>query len=385
VAPPTFTSSLAAAAKPFVLSRLLVCTAAWLGVIAWGLDVPEASVSWRPFTSSLIPLASLLRYDAQWYLTIARDGYAGVIAGPYFDMRPNFMPLFPMLVRGAGVSGLPLTWAGVIIANASSLVGLAALHQVVARRFDTALATRAVTVMSWFPSSLVLSSAYSEGPLMAATMGAWLAIERRRAWIAALLAACAAVTRPLGALVLIPLLLSTWREPLPPSRRLIRGVALTVPTGVALAGYLAFARHTWGDALMLTQTQAAYRGATSWPWLSFVRWWQEGPALHGYANSTIDAAVAVGALLGVIWLLRRGWWEAACFAAIGALVPLTSGLISYSRMVLAVPVLAVPLAWAVSPRDPVRRPPVMAWLWWMVSAVVLAWFSARFATWRWVA
>ena len=259
-----------------------------------------------------------------------------------------------------------------------------------ARRSDARIATTAVWVVAFFPSSLFLSSIYSEGPLMAFTMGAWLAATNRRHALAGVLAVGASLTRPLGAIVLLPLLLVAWRQ-----RRSLRdavhtAAVLTLPSCAGLLGYLWWAHRTWGDALMLTRTQAIYRGAAGWPWVAFARWWEEGPALHGYANSTIDAAIAAGALLAILWLARRGWFAEAAFAAAVVIVPLTSGLIAFSRMVLAAPVLAAAVSAVSAPAPAAQAAPsagrrAIAWLWWAASLVLLAWFSARFATWRWVA
>ncbi len=359
-APPTVASSLRTVLLAFGLSRLVVVACGWLALSTWGIDAAEADRSWRPFSSAWPLIEMALRYDAQWYLTIARDGYAGLIDGPYSDMRPNFMPLFPLMMRALAATGIPLVAAGLTLANAGAVIGLACLHQLVAREGGTRLATRVVWIVALFPSSLFLSSIYREGPLMAWTMGAWLAASRGRTVLAGALALGATLTSALGALVLLPLTIVCWRRdvstsgPPPevaggcdarhrsaPLSSRFRSVALIVtPSLLGLAGYLWWAEQTWGDALMLVRTQWVYRDATSWPWMAFVNWWQLGPALHGYANSSIDAALAIGSLLAIWWLWRRTPAEYAVFAAAAVLAPLSSGLIAFSRMLLAAPVLA---------------------------------------------
>ena len=380
-AAPTVSSSVAISLLAFTLSRVFILACAWAGLSVWGVDAVEAAASWRPFgsTSTLIDVA--LRYDAQWYLTIARDGYGGTLAGPYFDMRPNFMPLLPLLVRAVGSLGLELVTAGLVIANLCSVVGLACFHQVVARQSSARSATVSLWVVALFPTSFFLSSVYSEGPLLAFTMGAWLAALAKRPALAGVLALGATLTRPLGGIVLIPLAIVAWQQ-----RSTIRSaasalVAASVPSILGLGGYLWWAQRTWGDALMITRTQAAYRSETAWPWAAFLRWWAEGPALHGYANSTIDAALAVGAIVAVGALLWQRWLAGAAFGAAAVLVPLSSGLIAFSRMLLAAPVLAATVAAAPLANWRTAR----FWLWWLPSLALLAWFSARFATWRWVA
>ena len=336
--------------------------------------------------------------------------YGGAIDASYFDMRPNFMPLFPMMIRALAMTGVPLVAAGLLLANAASVIGLACLHQVLAGHTGERIATRAVWVVAFFPSSLFLSSVYSEGPLMAFTMGAWLAATNRRPAAAGILALGASLTRPLGVIVLVPLAVIAWRRCATTGERWRQAVAaMLVPSLLGLLAYLWWAGQTWGDALALTRTQAVYRGATTWPWMAFARWWHEGPAVHGYANSSIDAALALGALAATWRLARRHAAEFALFAAMAVLVPLSSSLISFSRMLLAAPMLALPIAAfglagcadATSPASPMpdrdgvvprrpdatasRRPSLLLLAWMTGSLLGLAWCSARFATWRWVA
>ena len=159
---------------------------------------------------------------------------------------------------------------------------------------------------------------------------------------------------------------------------------------------------------MLVSTQQVYRGTSSWPWMSLVTWWQQGPALHGYANSSIDALLAVGSLVATGWLFRRHPPEYWLFALAAVLVPLSSGLVSFSRMLLAAPVLAIPVAASLpgvrtdTPTTGLTsedhrnatghrlesrrvRPSWLLLGWLATSLLGLAWFSARFATWQWVA
>ena len=82
-------------------------------------------------------------WDAGWYESIARHGYAG--AG-HLSLR--FFPLVPLLARAVSyVPGIGFGTALVVVANVSAFVGVALLA-VVARREtgDDALGRRA----AWF-------------------------------------------------------------------------------------------------------------------------------------------------------------------------------------------------------------------------------------------
>ena len=153
--------------------------------------------------------------------------------------------------------------------------------------------------------------------------------------------------------------------------------AILVPPALATLGYLAFAHVTFGDALATVVTQTDSRGPTTWPWLAFLRFWEEGPSWHGWANSILDATVAAGALATLPFVWSRLGIAEAVFAAAVVVFPLGSGLISFSRLVLpAFPVFVV-LAMALS------RWPYRAWL--VGSLALQVWLFWMYIGWRWVA
>ena len=257
-----------------------------------------------------------------------------------------------------------------------------------ARQSEIRVATVAVWVVALFPSSLFLSSVYSEGPLMAFTMGAWLASTIRRPGLAGALALGATLTRPLGVIVLIPLLVAgaggitgrRGRRPCAP------GPSWSPPSAAGLLGYLWWAQRTWGDALMLTQ----YAGGV--PRRDVAGPGRRLPAggPRGLPCTATRTRRSTPCSRPAPWrpscaLARRGWLAGAAFGAAAVLVPLSSGLTSFSRMVLAAPVLALPLATSFATRLSFRWRRAWFLLWWLTSLGTLAWFSARFATWRWVA
>ena len=105
-----------------------------------------------------------------------------------------------------------------------------------------------------------------------------------------LIGGLAALTRPFGVLLLLPLVWEWWRwrgaADQPEVRRLrtVSGLwTLLVPA--AIAGYLFFSRAVFGDPLALLHRQERWRGGLSGPW----RAWTRAPSPHGRVHGVSRA------------------------------------------------------------------------------------------------
>jgi len=151
----------------------------------------------------------LLGWDAGWYQSIAGHGYGG--AG-HSSLR--FFPLFPVLARALSVlPGISVGAAVVIVANVSALLGTAVL--VGLARFeigDEALARRAGWLISLAPAAFTFVMGYAEGTLLLLAAGTLFALRSRHWATAALLGLAAGLTRPLGALLVVPAAVEAWRD-----------------------------------------------------------------------------------------------------------------------------------------------------------------------------
>jgi hypothetical protein len=145
----------------------------------------------------------------------------------------------------------------------------------------------------------------------------------------------------------------------------------------ALGAWMSYLALALGNPLKFVDVQHLSRSETTWPWLAFQPWiWYA--EWFGYGNSTTDAAFAVLALgLSLVVCFR---WNAAygLYALLAVLVPLTTGLVSFSRLMLA----AFPCFVAVAVLTE-RRAVRIAWF--ALSIVLLAVLTARYSTGRWVA
>jgi hypothetical protein len=284
----------------------------------------------------------LLGWDAGWYESIARHGYAG--AG-HASLR--FFPLVPLLTRAlASVPGIDVGPALVVVANLSALVGVALLAVLVRRETgDTALARRAAWLVCLVPPAFTLVMGYAEGTLLALTVGTMLALRARAWWWAAALGLAAGATRPIGMLLVVPAALEALRgaRDAPRARWVARGAAVAGPVA-GLAGFLGWVGWRYGDvwAPLRVQQQGAHRGSMADP----VRTLAHDASLlaHGHhLGSALHLPWALLALSLLIVSLRRWPIAYGAFAAAVLVVALTaSNLDGFERYALS----AFPLALA---------------------------------------
>lgn len=167
-------------------------------------------------------------WDSEFYLSIALQGYddpqVRVVppqpsAVPPFN-RPlslnyAFFPGYPYLMRWVSVplKGLGLTplatatLSGVLISALGTLGGMIALYDLTQRIAGKLAGDRAVFYLLSFPTSFFLTQVYTEGLFIGLSFGCLAFLQRKQWLIAGLLATLATLTRPVGVLLTLPLVL----------------------------------------------------------------------------------------------------------------------------------------------------------------------------------
>ena len=290
------------------------------------------------------PLEIWARWDSEWFLLIADEGYqVGEIIRRFgVDYEPSaaagFLPLYPVLIRALQPLVGPLP-AGLLISNGCLFVSLLLLYRLVRRevggdRGEVAAAAACVALLV-FPSSLFLSAVYSESLFLALSLGAFSCARDRRFAAAGALGGLAALTRVFGILLVIPIIWEWWtHRNEPDSDERGWGVLWAALPPAALGGYLLFCHAVFGDALALFHRQERWRGALSGPWNAFVRWWEAGPVAHGSHGSTIELVVALACIGMLAFMVRRLRGSYVLYAATGVALALGSTLWSFSRIAL---------------------------------------------------
>ncbi len=390
------------------LSRVLVWAAGVVAVLVFGLSGREGDFDPAGVTSPFGATGDLLaapfaRWDSVWYLAIAGGGYGD-------GAREAFFPLYPLVVKIAGVPLRSPLIAGALASTALLAVALGLLHRLVALDFERRVARNAVLVTALFPMSFFFSAVYSESLFLALSIGAVYAARRERWALAGLLGALAASTRSAGVLLLVPLaILYLWDggRVVGRARRPLRADALwlgLVPLG--LVAYCAYLALSGGDALTPFHAQEVwfrtFAGPFAGAWDGVVAGVQGARQLLSGARDPVFFREAGGDPFVVahhnIELLC--WLVLTVAAAVGALRRLPA---AYGAYLLAA--LALPLSYPVGPQPLMSLPrfvsvlfPLAIWLaLWMTGrawrerivlgtfAGGLAVYTAIFATWHFVA
>lgn len=308
----------------------------------------------------------LARWDSNWFLKIAAEGYSWPSA------TPAFFPLYPLLTGGLGrLLGGHYLAAGIAVAVSAGAVAFALLHRLAREQLGNAAATRSVLFLALTPMSLFLGAVYSESLFLALAVCCFLLAEHGRLGAAAGVAGLALLTRPQGIALLAALAVLAWQ-------RAGRARALAA-VGIASALFLAYPLLLWAwierplaflDAERLWErhlsplgplgglTEAIGRGelvelgfAAAAVFLTVIAWRRLGPAYGVYAGGVIALAMSFPSerLGGLYSFPRLSLVAFPCFMALGAVTGRRSA------------------------------PPLL-----LASGALLAVYVVRWALWRWV-
>jgi hypothetical protein len=294
-----------------------------------------------------------LRADALWYLRVATFGY-GPTTGPGVGSYA-FLPLFPRAVRMLRpLFGGNEVYAALFVTNAACVLGLVLLYRFVSDLIDDDTARVAVVGLGLLPTAFFLVAPYGEPVLLASGAGALLAAQRGRYGLAALAAALAALSRPFGVLLVLPLAGMAWgrehRAWIAPA-----GSAMGVLIWVALVGT------STNDPLGALHVQAMWQRTFTAPWTTVAHaipaWWSYRATEYGpyFLLDILAVAFALALAGATVVILRRRKVPAPVaagllgYGALAILAPLSTPfpgrpLLSFPRFVLALFPLFVGLA-----------------------------------------
>jgi hypothetical protein len=380
-------------------ARIGLSLLALLAVMMIPAIAPAGTANWydSPGGPELTPIVDAVggawtRWDGQWYLKIATEGYRAD------DGSAAFYPLYPWTVTIMGwLAGERFIWAGIVVSTVFFLLALVLLHRLVRLDFHHEDAGRTVFYIAAFPMAFFFWAVYSESLFLLLSVAALLAMRTQRFWWAALAVSLAIWTRSTGLLLLLPMAWELWRayrppvptdpRAIPPSRpRRYTAASLAVPFAALLA-FMGWAAFVFGDALAPLTAQQGWNRRFSWPWQTIADAWgaAAGTPLQFQPENqswTYLASLLVALVLGAIairWL--RGSYTIYLWA--GLLFPLFSGtrinpLLSYPRF-LAV-LFPIFIVLALMGRNRYMHQ-IITW----ASLLLLALYTIRFVNWYWVA
>jgi hypothetical protein len=288
-------------------------------------------------------LSTLGAWDGHWYRIVARDGYL-LVPGRQSD--PAFFPLYPVLLRCMHGLGIPYEVAGPLVSNLALIAALVVFEALTRRLFGRTLARRATIYVAIFPLGYVFSMTYPESVVLALIVGAALAATSGRWWPAGLCAAAAALARPEGVFVALPLAALAWRQRSslgPAGRGAAAGAVLAGP--FALASYPLYLSSVLHDPLAWQRAERAW-GRRFRP-LGFVSAIEHLPRTLSQDVWLVRDVVALVVYLGLLWLAHRAGTPRSWLVAgvVIVVLPAFSGAFdSIGRFGLLVP----PLFWGLA-------------------------------------
>jgi Mannosyltransferase (PIG-V) len=423
--------------KALWVSRVLVLISGIATVLAFGYGPLRHVFNPLGITRGLGTIGDLLaapvaRWDSAWYLVIAHYGYRPDL-GAFTSSRTAFFPLYPMGIRGVSDLGVPPVLAGVLLSICAFTAALYGIHRLttlelaaLARKGPVSplsadsgarVARLAVQVTAFAPMAFYFSAVYSESLYLALSVGVfWCARQGRWAW-AGMLGMLAGATRSAGLMLIVPVLIlylygpredrvvdlvRGWR-PRYKMRRDVLWLAL-LPAGVVV--YMSYLALRGGNAFEPFHAQEVWSRHFAGPYLGV--WDGAKAALDGLRQllSFQRQHVFFGAGTGSPFVSASH--NLMLFAFLIAGVAMTIGVLrrlplAYGAYVLAA--LALPLSYPVASQPLMSLPrfllvlfPLSMWLaMWLaehrraqrptliISAGLMVFFLAQFATWHWVA
>lgn len=308
------------------------------------------------------------RWDGCWYAKIATYGYEA-------DGSTAFFPFYPILMRAASLVTGDVVTAGLAISTVATVAALWGLHKLVSLDFPEVVAARAMLLLAVFPAALFLLAPFTESLFLA--LSVWcLYAARRGAWpAAAAIGALAALTRPVGVFLVLPLAWLAYRALR--ARGLPGATASVLAAAAPAAGAAAYALYSeMGVGRSLFDAARIWGSATfrpPWEVLGRSLEWTLG---RGDPLQALNLTLLIAALVLFAVGIRRLPVEQALYAlphlALLTVRVLPTPLTSTSRYLLIVFPLFVLLALVLGDRR-------ARWSWAILSLLLLGLLAHAFA------
>jgi hypothetical protein len=365
----------------FVATRATVLLVGYFAVVTIG---PVAGS--ERFRVSEDPVGNLLaRWDTQWYLSIAQQGYQWN-GDPRIEQNVVFFPAFPAAMRIVGpFVGRDWLLAGLLLALAAFFLALLYLFRLARQMMSADRARHAVWLVATYPFAVYYSAAYTEGFYLLGAVATFFHLGRAEWWRAAGWGCFLALCRPNGFFIALPAAIvvaqHAWKE-----RRLTwAAVAACVAPGIGVLAYSLYLYALFADGLVWMKGQQAWGRV-------FVG---VGPSLYAlffdrfnviraegftYYTSTnpydfIYTCTAIFVLASLWPCARRFGWAYAVFVAVNIVPPLLmGGMMSIGRMTSVLFPAFLWIAAGLGERQ------LLAWI--VGSAILQGLVAALFFTWR---
>jgi hypothetical protein len=239
-------------------------------------------------------LAIWQHFDANWYLSIAQNGYGN------FPDDTHFMPLYPALV--CLIHFVIPDWmiAGLLVSLLSTIWLIETIYELFSEWGGRQIAEKGIFIFLIFPAAFFLFSAYAE-PLFIVTSLLALRSMRANQWLlTSFWMTCAILSRVQGLALFLPLAYALWRAY---GWRLnsahVRAALFPI---LAVFAYLGL-RFSVGAPSVLPINEPSVAAGIVWPWKDFI------DIFHIMINGTLSYMDVINLFLTLLFfgLLVYGW------------------------------------------------------------------------------
>jgi hypothetical protein len=329
------------AATVALFTRPVVFLAGYLAVFMFGY-APGAQ-PFQDFDSELLNLP--LRWDAGWYLQIAREGYEyAARVGATGQQNIVFFPAFPLTIRTValvlGNNHPAYVFGGTAVSLLMFVLGLTYLYHLGREFLTPDESAAALWMLAAYPFALFYGAIYTESMFLLGVAGAFYHFRRNELWRAALWGVLVGLTRPNGFFLCVPLGICALERQRFAIRRLTP--ASIAAAAAPVAGVLIYSLYIWrltGNPFAWAAGHAAwgrtYQGLSHLVTDRYRLITDSGlPAYLGHQPYDFLNAMAVVFVLAAVWPVARRFSLAyAVFILINILPPLSAGgLISAGRL-----------------------------------------------------
>ncbi len=366
-------------------------------LFAWAYHIAQAlpfTVSF-PYASNLLMISRLPpaiwrwgNFDGVHYLSIALNSYAA-------EFTQTFFPLYPLFIRLVAniFHDRFMIISGLVISNGAFFMALWYFYNLLRLDFDHKSVEKSIFGLLIFPFSFYFSALYTESLFFLLLVLAFWAARRRKWWLSSFWGALATATRPNG-ILLWPALVYEYWQGLPQKSAFKQKFLMTikqpfiylVPLG--LISYMIFLQINFGDALMFWHAQSAYgaqrsSGAMVFPLVTVLRYFKILFTVDWTSPSFLVAMVEFATLifsLVVFYLAVKRKFRVSylIFSGLVILLPILSGTLSSFPRYLLPAFIIYPVIAGIKNK-----------FWqsviFVISAILLLYFSHRFLSGQWIA
>jgi Gpi18-like mannosyltransferase len=318
------------------------------------------------------------RWDAQWYRSIALEGY---FFDPARQSSVAFFPLYPLLIRGMVWLGFGPLSGGIVLTTLLGTSAFAVFSKWASHFGPEHTARLAGWVLAVWPLAFFLYGAvYSDALFLLLVCGAFLCLEKGHPALTMVLGIAATATRPVGPAVVVGLLVRSIELRVRNKQPLRAVDLLPALAGLGLLAYMVFQYVKFGTPTAFIETQSSWDqtpGPRTWFKLNFIfgsRFLERLPRalMHlGLVSITLS-------MLGRIWRkLGAGY---AVYVAMVAGMPLLSSIdfIGLGRYALA----GFPALFCFA--GFLEERPKLARVWFPISVVLLGICVSKFSLGRYI-